>query len=88
MCDYSFNIFQVLRLFPVGPFLFRHCTEDTQLSNCVIPKGTEVAISVQTAHRRKDIWGEDADEFNPEHFSAEASAQRSSYAFMAFSGGN
>lgn len=53
----------------------------------MIPKGTEVAISVVTAHRRKDVWGNDADQFNPDHFSVEASAQRSSYAYMAFSGG-
>lgn len=67
--------------------LLRHCTEDTKLDNFVIPAGTEVAISAITVHRRKDIWGEDADEFNPDHFSREAVSKINPYTFMAFSNG-
>lgn len=78
---------ETLRVFPVGPILLRHCTEDTQLRNCVIPKGTDVVLSVFTAHRRKDIWGLDADEFNPDHFDKEVSSKRNPFAFMAFSNG-
>lgn len=76
-----------LRVFPVAPLLLRHCTKDTVLANFVIPAGTEVVISVFTGHRRKDVWGEDADEFNPDHFSKEASSKRSPFAFMGFSNG-
>lgn len=78
---------ETLRVYPVAPFILRHCTEDTQLSNFMIPKDTEVIVSVFTAHRRKDVWGEDADEFNPDRFSKEISAKRNPYAFMAFSNG-
>ncbi|XP_055308415.1 cytochrome P450 4c21-like [Sitodiplosis mosellana] len=76
---------ETLRLYPAVPILLRHCTEDTKLANCVVPAGTEVVISIMTVHRRKDIWGDDADEFNPDHFSRES--KRSPYAFMAFSNG-
>lgn len=77
-----------LRLFPVAPCVVRHCTEDTKLSNCTIPKGTEVLVSIISAQRRKDIWGMDADEFKPERFSKDECSKRSPYAFMAFSNGS
>lgn len=76
-----------MRLFPSGPFLLRHCTEDTEISNCFIPAGAEVVLSVATAHRRKDVWGPDADEYNPDHFSSAAMSNRNPYAYMAFSQG-
>lgn len=78
---------ETLRVYPVAPLLLRHCTEDTVLPDFVIPKDTEVVISCFTGHRRKDIWGEDADEFNPDHFSKEISAKRNPFAFMALSNG-
>lgn len=78
---------ETLRMYPVAPLLLRHCTEDTELPNCVIPANTEIVISVFTAHRRKDVWGEDADEFNPDHFSKEKSSRRNPFAFAAFSNG-
>lgn len=78
---------ETLRLYPVAPLLLRHCTEDTKLKNFVLPAGTEVIISAMTVHRRKDIWGDDADEFNPDHFSKEAMSKRNPYSFMAFSNG-
>lgn len=78
---------ETLRLHPAGPVLLRYCTEDTKCTNFMIPAGTEVVLSVMTAHRRKDIWGEDADEFNPDHFSKESMLNRNSYAYMGFSHG-
>ncbi|XP_055317519.1 probable cytochrome P450 313a4 [Sitodiplosis mosellana] len=78
---------ETLRLHPVVPILFRHCTEYTSMTNFVISKDTEVVIPAIRAHRRKDIWGEDADEFNPDHFPKEVSSKRSPFAFVAFSNG-
>jgi cytochrome P450 len=51
----------------------------------VLPANCHVAIPSFTLHRRKDIWGEDADEFNPDHFAP--GIQRHLYAFIPFSGG-
>lgn len=77
---------ETLRLYPVAPFLMRHCTQDTKLSNFTIPADTEVFISTVTSHRRKDVWGEDADQFNPDHFD-KANCKRNSLSFMTFSNG-
>lgn len=77
-----------MRLWPSGPFLLRHCTEDTKISNdCTIPAGAEVMLAVATSHRRKDVWGADANEFNPDHFSSEAMSTRNPFSYMAFSQG-
>lgn len=78
---------ETLRVYPVAPLLLRHCTEDTILSNFTIPKDSEIVISVSTSHRRKDIWGDDANDFNPDHFDKEFGSKRNSFAFMAFSNG-
>jgi cytochrome P450 family 4 len=51
----------------------------------VLPTGCHIAIPSFTLHRRKDIWGENADEFNPENFAP--GVQRHPYAYIPFSGG-
>jgi cytochrome P450 family 4 len=41
---------------------------------------------VVTLHGRKDIWGDDADKFNPDHFAPDV--QRHPYGYLPFSGGS
>jgi cytochrome P450 len=66
-----------LRLYPVVPINGRFANKDTVLprgggkdgkSKIFIPKGTSVDYSVHALHRRKDLWGQDADEFKPERW--------------------
>ena len=66
-----------LRLYPVVPGNARTAVIDTVLplgggadgkSPIFIPKGQEVQWSVYTMHRRKDLYGEDAEEFKPERW--------------------
>lgn len=52
-----------------------------------IPKNTEVFISMFTLHRRKDIWGANANEFNPDNFLPENEEKRPKYSYMPFSYG-
>lgn len=78
---------EVMRMYPVAPFIVRCCTADTKLRTCTIPKDAVVMVSLFNLHRRPDIWGDDANEFNPDHFSAKRSDGRDPFAFMPFGGG-
>uniref|UniRef100_A0A1W7R8W6 Putative cytochrome n=1 Tax=Aedes albopictus TaxID=7160 RepID=A0A1W7R8W6_AEDAL len=79
---------ECLRLYPIAPNLLRESTEDITLCGARIPKGSMFGISTYTIHRRKDIWGPDADRFDPERFSPKRSAGRHPFAFLTFSGGS
>ncbi|CAG8509845.1 11589_t:CDS:1 [Racocetra fulgida] len=60
---------ETLRLFPVTlGGIMRQTTEDTIISNHLIPKDTIVSASVWRLHRSKQIWGQDVDEFVPERW--------------------
>lgn len=78
---------EVMRMFPVAPFIVRCCTADTNLSMCTIPKEAVVMVSLFNLHRRPDIWGTDANEFNPDHFSPKRAQGRDPFAFIPFGGG-
>lgn len=76
---------ETLRLFPVSPYVLRFCKSDTEISNCTIPRGAVIIVSLYTMHRNKEIWGEDANEFNPDHFSAEQMSKRHPSSYAPFS---
>ena len=66
-----------LRLYPVVPGNARTAEVDTILplgggedgkSPIFIPKGQIVQYSIYAMHRRKDLYGEDAEEFKPERW--------------------
>ncbi|EGO03065.1 hypothetical protein SERLA73DRAFT_158706 [Serpula lacrymans var. lacrymans S7.3] len=66
---------ETLRLFPAVPANVRESINDTTLSSpnpgekpLFIPAKTTVAYSVLLMHRRPDLWGPDADEFDPDRF--------------------
>ncbi|KAL1397234.1 hypothetical protein pipiens_009910 [Culex pipiens pipiens] len=78
---------ETLRLFPVGPLILRQSVADSTIAGLFIPKGNIFGIDIFNMHRRKDIYGEDADQFNPERFSPERNKDRNPFSFLAFSGG-
>lgn len=68
---------EVLRLYPIVPGNRRMAAKDTTLPRgggpdgsepVYVRKGQSVAYSVFVTHRRKDIWGADADVFNPDRW--------------------
>lgn len=66
---------ETLRLMPPVPFNIREATQSVLLPsknasgrNYFVPAGRAVAYSVLLMHRRRDLWGPDADEFDPDRF--------------------
>lgn len=75
-----------LRLNPIFPFIVRWCTEDTKIrDDLTIPADSAIIINLYTMHRRKDIWGENADTFDPDRFSVDQVKKRNPNAYAAFS---
>ncbi|KAJ4753281.1 Cytochrome P450 [Rhynchospora pubera] len=61
-------LMEALRLY--GPFnlLARTATRNGNLGNIKLLKGTCVVIPTAILHRDKEVWGQDADKFNPLRF--------------------
>ncbi|NMO14163.1 cytochrome P450 [Pyxidicoccus fallax] len=77
---------EAMRLYPPAYIFSRAVKEDDVIGGFRIPGGTTVDISPYVTHRHPDFW-ERPEEFIPERFSPEASAQRPRYAYFPFSGG-
>lgn len=78
LCQYlRYVINEALRLYPAVPINSRTAAKDTTLprgggpdgkSPVFVPKDTPCGYSVFVMHRRRDIWGDDADIFVPERW--------------------
>ena len=77
------------RITPSAPGFIRWLREDTQIGDWLIPGGTAVLPNIYSTHRRKDIYGEDALEFNPDRWITKTGGQKSfrPNQFMPFGGG-
>lgn len=77
------------RVTPSAPGYIRWLTEDTKIGDWLIPAGTAVLPNIYATHRRKDIYGEDALEFNPDRWITKSGGTRAykPYEFMPFGGG-
>ncbi|KAL7103825.1 hypothetical protein ACP275_08G203500 [Erythranthe tilingii] len=77
-----------LRLYPPAPLIIRGTTETVKLGNMTIPSGVHMTILIGILHRDPDIWGDDANEFKPQRFSAGvSSASKTQSAFIPFGAG-
>ncbi|KAM3277196.1 hypothetical protein ACQJBY_045188 [Aegilops geniculata] len=84
----SMFLLETLRLYSPLPFLLRKTASDTTLANIKFQKGTMITIPIMMLHRSKEIWGLDADEFNPMRFEKGVlGAANNTYAMLAFSCG-
>jgi cytochrome P450 len=84
----------VLRLYPSVPLNGRDAVRDTVLptgggpdeqSPVFIRKGMTVEYSVYQLHRRKDLYGEDAEEFRPERWGEQKVGR--GWEYLPFNGG-
>jgi cytochrome P450/NADPH-cytochrome P450 reductase len=64
---------EALRLRPTASGFRRHAKEDTVIGSgrYAIPKDVPVMVWSPMLHRDKTVWGEDAEEFNPDHTTPE-----------------
>ncbi|CAO1377388.1 unnamed protein product [Diamesa serratosioi] len=77
-----------LRLAPVGPVIFRENSEDYEITTgVVVPKNTIFILNIYALHRNKEIWGGEADKFNPDNFLPENIAKRHPCSYIPFSTG-
>ncbi|XP_013913094.1 PREDICTED: cytochrome P450 4V2 [Thamnophis sirtalis] len=77
---------EALRLFPSVPFFARILNQECYIRGYKIPKGTDVIIVPYALHRDPDNFPE-PQEFKPERFFPENSAERHPYAYIPFSAG-
>ncbi|XP_041002352.1 cytokinin hydroxylase [Juglans microcarpa x Juglans regia] len=63
---------ETLRLYPPATVLPRMALEDIKLGDLHIPKGLSIWIPVLAIHHSKELWGKDANEFNPERFASKS----------------
>lgn len=92
-CTYLQHVLsETLRLHSIVAFNSRMAARDTTLPTgggpdgtmpVFIPAGSEVAFSSHVMHRRKDLWGPDADQFVPERWET----KRPGWSYIPFNGG-
>ncbi|KIO25817.1 hypothetical protein M407DRAFT_236535 [Tulasnella calospora MUT 4182] len=86
---------ETLRLFPPVPINVRHSKHDvvipTREGGLYIPRDDFTCIySTISVHRRKDLWGDDVEEFNPERWMDPERARKIAsdpFMFLPFNGG-
>ncbi|WVZ98486.1 hypothetical protein U9M48_043925 [Paspalum notatum var. saurae] len=59
---------ETLRLYPPAVFINRTATRDIKLGKLDIPAGTRFDFPIVDIQRDPDVWGTDAEEFNPLRF--------------------
>ena len=79
---------EVLRFWAPVPFTRRQAIKDVVILGQYIPKGTDVVLVPYAINFSKALWGEDADQFNPERWMGEKTANNggaeSAYSNLTF----
>ncbi|SFH71338.1 cytochrome P450 [Amycolatopsis regifaucium] len=79
---------EALRLWPTAPAFAREARVDTVVGDRLrMRAGDWVVVLTAALQRDPAVWGPDADEFDPDHFSTEAVKGRPKHAFMPFGTG-
>ncbi|GER88865.1 NADPH--cytochrome P450 reductase [Dictyobacter vulcani] len=80
---------ETLRLWPTAPAFAIQPLKNEEIigGKYRITKDVDVAVLIPMLHRDPSIWGENADEFDPEHFSPAAEQNRPGDAYKPFGNG-
>jgi PHYB activation tagged suppressor 1 len=79
-------LLETLRLYPPIVYIQRTTASDVVLKGIEVPQGTVVSIPIGLLQRDREVWGSDADEFNPLRFSnGVARAATDPHALLSFS---
>ncbi len=78
-----------LRLWPTAPGFNRHCLADETIigGKYAISKDQQLMVLTPILHRDKKVWGEDAENFNPDHFKPEVEQALPANAYKPFGTG-
>ncbi|MGV9318954.1 cytochrome P450 [Streptomyces sp. NPDC003660] len=77
-----------LRLWPTAPAFAREATEDTVLAGeHPMRRGGWALVLTPMLHRDPEVWGEDAERFDPDRFDAKAVRARAPHTFKPFGTG-
>lgn len=77
---------EILRLFPIAPFILRELTENLQLHDSILPKGCHALLSIINLHRDPEKW-KDPLKFDPDRFLPENMAGMHPFSYIPFSAG-
>jgi cytochrome P450 len=79
---------EVLRVHSPVPLTRREAAKDTTILGQFVPKGTDIILAPAAVNTSKELWGEDALEFNPERWmgpgKANSGGASSNYAQLTF----
>ncbi|KAL3535543.1 hypothetical protein ACH5RR_004004 [Cinchona calisaya] len=79
---------EVLRLYPPVVAVFKHTYQETKIGNLSLPAGIDLTLPLLLTNHDPELWGSDAQEFNPERFSEGISkASKDHQAFFPFGWG-
>ncbi|KAK2643333.1 hypothetical protein Ddye_025096 [Dipteronia dyeriana] len=78
---------EALRLYSPATIVTRAIYKETKLGEINLPPGILLSLPLVMVHHDHEYWGDDADEFNPDRFSAGVSKASSEVAFFPFGGG-
>ncbi|CAD6211313.1 unnamed protein product [Miscanthus lutarioriparius] len=79
-------LLETSRLYPPIVYIQRRAASDAVLGDIKVPQGTVISIPIAMLHRDKQVWGADADEFNPMRFEhGLTKAAKDPKALLAFS---
>ncbi|XP_071080924.1 cytochrome P450 3A41-like [Haliotis cracherodii] len=78
---------EVLRVYPIAPFISRHTDSELQLGDVHVPAGSDLRIFTWGIHRSSFMW-EDSKDFKPDRFlKLQSSTNNQSYFWIPFGAG-